>query len=104
MSMFAAIGLLISLVALITCINQLTVKAPLTIAVAFSAMVISLFCLLLGALNLATIDADARQILSEIHFENLLLRWLLSLVQRPIRRLSASLLHDPRDQKTSALD
>jgi len=77
MSIFAAIGLLISLVALITFINQLTIKAPVTIAVAFSAMVLSLLCLLLAALNIPTIENEAQTILSQVQFDNLLLNGLL---------------------------
>jgi CPA1 family monovalent cation:H+ antiporter len=77
MSIFAALGLLIALVACITYINEITVKAPITIAVTFSALLISLVCLLLGALNIFAIDDYARQLLSQIHFENLLLKGLL---------------------------
>lgn len=77
MSVFAAIGLLIALVALITYINEFTVKAPITIAVTFSAMVVSVLCLLLGASNIVAVDDYARTILGQIHFQNLLLKGLL---------------------------
>lgn len=77
MSIFAAIGFLIAMVAFITYINELTFKVPMTIAVTFSAMLISFVCLLLGALNIGNIDDIARQMLSQIHFQNLLLKGLL---------------------------
>lgn len=77
MTIFTAIGFLIALVALITYINERTVKAPLTIAVTISAMVLSIIFLVLGSLKVFPIDQYALTSLRQVHFQTLLLNGLL---------------------------
>ena len=77
MSIFAAIGLLVTLVAVIFYFNERTVKVPLTIAVTVAAMLLSILTLLLGHMGFHAIDNYARALVSQVHFHSLLLDGLL---------------------------
>lgn len=78
MFLLATLAILITLTAIFAFINQKYIGLPTTIGVMVVALGASALLIVLGALGVGDLTADARQMLSEIDFSTTLLKGMLS--------------------------